>query len=479
MRFLFVAYCFGNSQGQALIGVYKRGLRIALELSERGHEIVFFCTGRENFHDSLTRRAEERMQFVEFAHDEPVFEVADRNRQVFLAEMAALGPDFLVIGEAPLDGPLFESTLCAVELGIPVVVLDNAYQSRLVGEFCRVHGPALDGIVLNGLSSLYTPNPPPYLIQVPPYIEPSVQEARELLAGELGFTGNQLVTMLAYDYNVECLATSLLEKLHKPDLEVLFLSSDVAGCEERLSRLPAALREKTRVIGPPPERILFGLLRLSRLAVVKCAFNQVVECLSLDTPVIAYYYVGDFALTLLPRACQAFAHATTSVEADAETVAAARRFLDMGLGRVTGVHNGELDAVAKAAAFLESLPPLPRQDTWDECAALGFTRKRIEAALRTRYPHEALTLQQLRATRLRAAAGQEIYSVVCRFEAGGQQRFERMWGRVFRSARAANAEIASITQAGTWRQPLYMSAKERIVIERDLGLALLPSLQEQ
>lgn len=479
MRYLFVAYCFGNSNGQALIGVYKRGLRIALELSERGHEIVFFCTGRENFNDSLTRRAEERMRFVDFPHDEPAFETAERNRRVFLSEMAALDLDFVVVGEAPLDGPLLESTLCAVELGIPVVVLDNAYRPRLAAEFCRVHGPALDGVILNGLSSLFMPNPPPRLLQVPPYIEPSVTEARQLLAGELGFTGNQLVTMLAYDYNVECLASSLLGKLHNPDLEVLFLSSDVAGCEERLSQLPAVLREKVRVIGPPPERVLFGLLQLSRLAVVKCAFNQVVECLSLGTPLIAYYYVGDFTLACLPPACRAFAHATTGIEADAETVAAARRFLDMDAEKIASVHNGELEAVAKAATFLEWLPPTPRQDTWDECADLGFTRARIEAALKVRYPHSTLTLQQVRATRLRVMPSQQVYSVTCRFEAGGQQHFERLWGRVFRRVRAANDEIARITEPGTWRQPLYLSAKERIVIERDLGLALLPTLEEQ
>ncbi len=300
-----------------------------------------------------------------------------------------------------------------------------------------------------------------------------------MLATQADFTGDQLVTMLAYDYNVECLAISLLEKLDRPDLEVLFLSSDVAGCQQRLSRLPDRLRERVRVVGPPPERVLFGLLQLSRLAVVKCAYNQVVECLSLGTPVIAYYYVGDFTLSYLTPECQAFAHSIPSVEADEKTVSEARRLLNLRPSEITSVHDGEFGAVAKAATFLEALPRAPRQDTWQECALRGFTRERLEAALATQYPHSALTLQQLRTTRLRVMSDQEIYSVLCRFEADGQPQFARLWGRVFKTTAGAQAEIARAAQPGTWRKPLYTSAPERILIERDMGIDMLPTIENQ
>lgn len=77
-RFFFVTYCFGDYQGQSLIGVYKRGLRIALELADRGHEVVFFCTGREAFSDDLTRQAEQRLTFVDIPFEVAAFEEAAR-----------------------------------------------------------------------------------------------------------------------------------------------------------------------------------------------------------------------------------------------------------------------------------------------------------------------------------------------------------------------------------------------------------------
>ena len=168
LRVLFVTYCFGNAQGQALIGVYKRGLRVALELSGRGHEIAFFCPGRENFHDDITARAEAQMQFVDIPFDEPNAEQADASHRAFREAVAALRPDVVVVGEAPLSGPLLEATLCAVELGVPLVLLDNAYQPGLVDLFCRVHGPVADGIILTGPSSFHSPDAPAYLAQVPP-----------------------------------------------------------------------------------------------------------------------------------------------------------------------------------------------------------------------------------------------------------------------------------------------------------------------
>src|SRR4051812_9033634 len=192
MKFLFVAYCFGNAQGQALIGVYKRGLRVALALEGRGHTVAFFCPGRENFHDALTAQAEERLEFVDFDFDDPVGAAAEANRQRFRAGLTAIAPDVVVIGEAPLSGPLLEATLSSVELGIPVVVLDNAYQPGLVDLFCRTHAPLLDGLILTGPTSFYAPDPPAYLAQVPPYIEASAGEARTLLA-ELDLSGERLV----------------------------------------------------------------------------------------------------------------------------------------------------------------------------------------------------------------------------------------------------------------------------------------------
>jgi hypothetical protein len=481
MKFLFVTYCFGNSQGQALIGVYKRGLRVALKLCDRGHEVAFFCPGRENFHDSLTALAEERMQFVDISpHLEPAFEAATENRLLFIKRVSELAPDVVVIGEAPLAGALLEVMLCAVELEIPVVCLDNAYRPVWVDLFCHYHGGVFDGIVLTGPSSLHSPDPPPYLCQVPPYIEPDVGAAKAVLTQDLGLTGgDNFVVVLAYDRNVELLATSLLSKLDMPELEVLFLSPDVDGVQERLCQLSPPIRSQVATIEPQPEHKLFGLLQLARLAIVKCAFMQVTECMSLRTPVVGYYYVGDFAIQRLPDLYQSFAHMTTSTEADEATVAAARRLLRVEPEAMTVIHDDELDARGKTATFLESLARAPRRTPWTECSKLGFTKERVCAALDTLNDlSDLVNLSHLRASYLRGMPDQVVFSLLCDYSIDGNRRFERLWGRLFRTSEAAEIELGKAQSLDSRRQLLYASTTDRILIERDLGEAVIPSTEE-
>jgi hypothetical protein len=478
MKFLFVTYCFGPQQGQALIGVYKRGLRIALELCDRGHDVAFFCTGRDNFHDALTARAEQQLQFVDLpSFDDPLLEVAEANRQLYLKNIAEINPDVVVIGEVPLVNSLLETTLCAVELGIPVVLLDNAFRPMFTAMFCWVHGPMMDGMILTGPSSFHRSHPPAYLCQVPPYIEAAPQEARSLLTGELGLSGDRLITVMAYDLNVERLGISLLGRLGDSAPEALFLTRDLEGCQQRLGQLPSQVREKIRVIGPQSERLLFGLLQLSRLAVGKCAFMQFTECLSLRTPIIGFYFKGDFSLNYIPFRCRSFAHATSNLEADAATVAAARRFLHLNKDKLASLHNGEFGAATKAADFLESLALQPRQDTLDGCARLGFSEPIIRNALAAQHSSDHLIVRQLRATRLRILPQQDIYSLLCGYTLNDEEKFVRLWGRIFKSRKSAKAELADARAEGSGRCVLYYSLAKRLLIERDIGEAALPDLE--
>lgn len=472
MRFLFVTYCFGNAQGQALIGVYKRGLRVALELCRRGHEIAFCCPGRENFRDEMTVRAETLLQFVDLPLDDAT---GEDDRRASLDGIAALRPDAVVVGEAPLSGPLLEATWCAVELGIPLVVLDNAYQPALVDLFCQVQGPMVDGIILTGPSSFHAPDGPVYLAQVPPYIEASPLEAAELLNDQLGLTGRRLVTVLAYDRNVEQLGASLLSKLADPDLEAVFLTPDLDGCRRRLAERSIA-GGSWRVIAPAPERLLFGLLQLSRLAIGKCAFMQVTECLALHTPIIGFYFQGDFTLDYIPQVCRPFACSTAAHEADSATVAAARRLLELSGDDMAVVHNGELQATAKAAGFLEVLPRRPRPQTTAECERLGLSPALVERALRRQHPHGRVTIDLLRAARVRLLPGQQVYGLGCHYAVDGERRFARLWARLCESRRAAEAEAARAS--GTGRNLLLLAATERLLIEEAVGEAVLPSLEE-
>jgi hypothetical protein len=444
MRLLFVAYCMPSGRGGAQIGVYKRALRIALELADRGHDIRFFCTGRQFFHDAHTAEAEHRLRFVDLPFEHPTYDGARRNRATFLAALRSIGPDVVVIGEAPLAGTLLETTLCAVEAGIPAVLLDNTYHPAMVDNFCRRHGAMFDGVILSGPSALHGPSDFGYLAQVPPYLEVSLDRAGVLLGESFGRPPSRLMVVLAYDENVARLGLSLVERLGaEPDFGALFLTPDLAGV--------TGANGNVRVVPPPTDPVLFGLLKLARLAVTKGGFMQVTEALSLHTPVVGYWYDDDYPAAQLPDVLRAFTHPTVRADADEATVRAARTFLRMEDG-ARAVHDGRLDAAAKAADFLEAVPPTPRRDASPEAARLGFTAVRMERAIRRLEPRGRLVIQQTRASHLRSMDAHDLHSVVCEYSLDGEARFVRLWGRTFHT-------------------------RPRVTLELDMGEGLLPDVK--
>jgi hypothetical protein len=215
---------------------------------------------------------------------------------------------------------------------------------------------------------------------------------------------------------------------------------------------------------------------LSRLAVGKCAFMQVTECLSLRTPIIGFYFQGNFSLNFIPFRCRSFAHSTSHREADATTVAAARRFLNLTKDKIGVIHNGEFGAAARAADFLESLALRPRQNTWSGGGAFGFSEPIIRVALDSLHSDDRLIVRQLRAMCLRMLPGHQMFSLVCRYTVDTDEHFVRMWGHIFKSRRAAEAEWNQARASGSGRGVLYYSRQDRMLIERDLGEAALPAL---
>jgi hypothetical protein len=461
-----------------MIGVYKRALRLALELHERGHEIVFFCTGREFFHDSLTEKAEQCMQFIDIPFFKPEYEGAEKNREIYLSTLSEIRPDIVVIGEAPMVGPLLETTLSAAELNIPIACLDNAYQPFFVQLFWENHGPMFDGIILNGPSSLHWKDAPPQLLQVPPFLEASVVEAEDLLKDLFGQLPDRLVTVLAYDLNVARMATSLFKELSDPSLSLVYIGSDIEKIQELQGQLPAHIRSHICVIQPPSEPALFGLIKLSKFAVTKCAYMQVTECLSLGTPVIGYFYPGYFPLNFFPNEVRRFVYVTDKLDSNREMVAVAKKYLNINPEELLSVHNGELSGLSNAADFLEDLPRLRHQEKTVSAAQLGFSKKRMKAALR-RLDHtlnEKIEVRQIRSTRLRFLKNyHSIYSVLCDYSVGGEQRYARLWGHTFPTLIQAILEIKTLLYGKSRRQFLYFSPASRILIELDMGVEILPS----
>ena len=477
MKFLFVTYCFGSHEGQTLIGVYKRGLRVAMELDRLGHEIYFSCTGREGYSDELTQAAEKTLTFVDIPFVVASFDEVRENRRHFLETMKEISPDVVVIGEAPLAGSMLESTLCAFELRVPIVFLDNAYNPLFVENFSSMFGPMADGIVLTGPSSHHMLEPPAHLCQVPPFIRSDLRSARRILRDELGLRGDRLVTVLAYDEKVERLALSLARELRDTETEFLFCARDPDGCAGRLASLPQRLRRRVRVTPQPADSVLFGFLQVSRLAIVKYGFMQVSECLAIRTPVVAVFHEGPKWLDALPEVSRRLAFVTDNSEADAAVVEAARELLATAPRELAAIHDGSFDATVRAALFLEQLPKTPRAGTEAESIALGFTRPRLRKALVAKFAAPDLRLRTWRSFRLRVTPEYELFMVVAQVRVNRRWESARLWARRYpdaRKARGAYAE-ARAGQNGDLHT-LYYSARSRTLFADDFGEAELPVL---
>jgi hypothetical protein len=476
LRALFVTYCLARPQGEVQIGAFKRCCRVALELHRRGHEALIHCTGHRDYRDPLTDRARAELRFVEIGFERADREAVERNRSRFRDALRRLRPDLVVIGEAPLAGPMLEATLTAAEVEVPVVVLDNVYHPDLVGFFCAGHGPALDGLVLNGPSALQAASAPPWVEQVPPDVEGSEDEARRWLA-DSGVDERAVVTAFAYDRHVLRLAASLAERLAGPDRGFVLLSRRPDECAPRLAWLSAAARRHVHVLAPPADPVLFGLLALSRLAIVKYGFMQLTECLSLRTPAVVVYRGSAPWFEHLPAECRGFVHVAPRPRADAATVAAALRFLGTDRAEIPRFHAGPLDAAARTAAFFERVAGRPPRATTAEVVGLGFGREAVAAALAPRHPGETVTVDRLRATRLRYLGEAEVYALLCVYRAGGERHAGRLWG--WRFAGAAAARAFRTAAAAERREVLHRSPDGLVLLEHDLGDANLPPLPGQ
>jgi hypothetical protein len=474
MRILFVAYCMMNNEnGDSLIGVYKRALRLGLELDRRGHEVWIFCTGREGYRDELTHRAEERVRFLDFPLEVLFSPSLSFRRRYYRRAFRQLAPDLIVLGEVPLAGTLLESALCAVSLGIRIVVLDNAYGSDLARLFVDTHGPMLDGIVLTGPSSFHMRDAPSHYCAAPPYIEGSSTEAIHLLE-TLNLKRRRLITVLGYEKKAEQLAAGLMPRLHEHDCATLFLSPNPDESREHLSVLPEAVAADIRILPPPGENLLFGLLQRSNLVIGKIGFMQVSECLALGTPFLGIQYRGCFPLSILSEPVSRFVYGTSSVECDDTTLAAAIRLLHTSAEEMVGVHDGRFGGRVKAANFMERLPAAPRSETMEECAQNGYSKELLARALSARHYHAPVEIHAVRGTRLRHGDWGRIDSLAPVYAVRGRRTCAFLWGRTYYGDEPASIDYRAATSPGSRRRVLYVTDDGRQLIEEDAGEPFLP-----
>lgn len=169
MKYLCVTYCFDSAAGPTAADVYIRGLHVALALHKLGHSVLFLCPGRENHHSPLTERAAQRLTFIDLPFRDPDHEWAETVRRLYMCALTELAPDAIIIGEAPLAGPLLGVTLAGAELGIPLIVLDTVASAEHEQNFCQQFGTMFDGMVLSRRGLRRQPTDPASLCRVPSF----------------------------------------------------------------------------------------------------------------------------------------------------------------------------------------------------------------------------------------------------------------------------------------------------------------------
>jgi hypothetical protein len=474
MRILFVAYCMiNNENGDSLIGVYKRSLRIGLEMARRGHEVWIFCTGREAFSDATTLAAAQNLKFLDVRLDVLFSRSVELRRRYYRLLFRRLRPDMVVAGEVPLAGSILDSSVCAAGLGIPVVVLDNAYSPDMAELFVASHGAMADAVVLTGPSSFHMQRAPSYYCAAPPFVQASSETADALLSS-LGLTGKRLITVLAYERKAETLAAALLAQSAVQPCEAVFLTAAPRETEERLAWLPAGVRRRVRALTPPAEGVLFSLLHRSSLVVGKCGFMQVSESLALGTPFIGIDYRGCFPVDTLPPKARKFVHATRTVEPDRETVKSAAKFLKTSSRKLRKLHDGQFGGVRLVADFLEAMPRTPRADTTAECARLGYAEGVVSPALERLTGRADIRMRSVRSTRLRNLDGWRIDNLSVIYECGGAQRHALLWGRRYEDPDAARQDLELARRPDSPRRLLHYSPASQVAIEVDIGEPYLP-----
>jgi len=360
MRILFVAYCIiRNENGDSMLGVYKRALRIAMEMVRRGHEAWMICPGQQDCQDELAYEAEACIHFVDFPARLMLSPRIELRRRCYRMALRKLQPDLIVVGEAPLSGVLLDASVCARDMGIRQVMLDNAFSPRLARTFVSRFGSMFDGIVLNGPSSLQMRRPPEYYCAAPPYIEGSSSEAGDVLERS-GLRPKRWITVLGYENRAQQLAKSLLPQIIEPDCAAVWLTSDPAKARMRLAALAPQAVDKTIFVSSPRENLLFGLLQLSNLVIGNCDFAHVGECLALRTPFLGATYPGCFPVSFLQRGVRQFVHAANADQLDSATVKTARWLVHRSSDEMNDIHNGRFGATSMVADFLEQLPAVRR-----------------------------------------------------------------------------------------------------------------------
>jgi hypothetical protein len=473
MKFLFAAYCMmDNGPGNSLIGVYKRCLRIGLELHARGHQVAVICPGRHGLRDDTVAAAEQCIQFIDPPLRTYFHPSARYKRRCLRRAIRDFAPDVVAIGEVPMRGILLDVAVASCELRIPTIILDNASRPLLAAKFVKDHGAIADGIALMGPSSLQMENPPAFYCGIAPFIKRPNEAATRTL-NEAWPQSNSVITVLAYERKAEDLAIALMRAMPYLPCSVVLIAPDVAATRERLQVLPIRVRDKFHVMALPDEGVLFEAIRRSSIVIGKLGFMQMIESICLGTPFLGLYYRGCFSLWGLPPQMLRVVGQTSSTRATLPVCLRFLRLLYTGRRFIGDVHRGGFSGQSMACDFLERMAGNLRPGVTEDSSHHGYSVDYVTRALQARHPARSIHVLWVRSAPMWDTANEKVHLLIAAYRSGSRQQIVVLWGRRFANplfAQQASASILSEPARRIW----FQSLDATLWIEEELSEDDLP-----
>jgi hypothetical protein len=464
---MMFGYCFNVEGEQRLIGVYKRLVRVGMELVRRGHVVHLNVSGGRNYSDPLIELARRSpgFSFVDLALrlDRP--DDAEWNLAVHRDAIMQVRPDVVLVGDVPLAGAILQASIATTQCGVPMVVAENLYAAKTVADRLLGQGSYADGLLLVGPSSHEMRPVPPVVYYAPPFA-PAPEEMDAVAIDEL-LEHEPEIVVLGYDPSVAQLGLQLARALGPAHQPVVVITADAEGVRsfaESISLPPSAVT----TLPPVTENQLFALLRAARLAVVKAGFMQMSECLALGTPVVALRY-SDFEVGWLPTRSQRLVVSARDTTPTWAVVNGARRLL--GSPHDAGeVHEGPLDGTSAAADCVEQVAAGGLRSTTADAARIGIAPEIVERALRSWWSPAAVELTMLRCNSIRGFESLEVFAAVAHARCDGEVRAPALAIWLFDTAMDARQRWDAFPDDR--RRAAYQ--EERLIVERWAGESVLP-----
>jgi hypothetical protein len=255
-------------------GAFIRALRLATELARRGwHSVI--CNHGPALDDPKITAAVGLVNILQLDREQ-----AGLTAQLAAAQFRSLEPAVIVMGESPIK-PMELYFEAAKIVGVPLVVLDQFYNSWLLPSTNGV-----DLVLLYGLSTFWGSElflPPPYEM-TPPFIEAITP--REQLPVPAELHERQWITLVAYDDYVCRKGIELMAGLKNNSSTLIAISHDPKLTAE-LARSADLPMQHFVSLPLQQDDVVFGFFGASAVVLVSNGFLQIMEVLAMGSPVIA------------------------------------------------------------------------------------------------------------------------------------------------------------------------------------------------